>query len=201
MKKTKIQLSKPEMELMCNAEIILMKNQVLKKVKSLLEELQQEMLNYQNSNDYLLRDAFTIAPKISKGENYLGLPYLILDYPRRFTPENIFAVRTMFWWGNFFSTTLHLSGSYKNLLLHKAEEVYHYLPKEHFYMGINEDPWQHHFEAENYIRMDALTKEDFEKNCRARAHIKIAAKWPVSEWHFAAYNLWESWKLLLKIVH
>ena len=51
------------------------------------------------------------TPKIAKGENYLQLPYVLLDYPRCFDKENIFAIRTMFWWGNFFSITLHLSGS------------------------------------------------------------------------------------------
>ena len=37
------------------------------------------------------------SPKIAKGENYLGLPYVILDYPRIFGKEDVFAFRTMFW--------------------------------------------------------------------------------------------------------
>ena len=53
------------------------------------------------------------SPKISKGENYKGLPWLVLDYPRYFNKEDIFAIRTLFWWGNFFSITLHISGKYK----------------------------------------------------------------------------------------
>ena len=40
--------------------------------------------------------------KISRGENYRGLPYLILDYPAYFSQKDIFAFRTMFWWGHFF---------------------------------------------------------------------------------------------------
>ena len=32
--------------------------------------------------------------------------------PAVFSKENIFAIRTMFWWGNFFSISLHVSGKY-----------------------------------------------------------------------------------------
>ena len=45
---------------------------------------------------------FDVSPKISRGEQYLGLPYVMLDYPRIFSKENVFAIRTFFWWGNYF---------------------------------------------------------------------------------------------------
>ncbi len=34
----------------------------------------------------------------------------MLDYPRAFGRDSIFACRTFFWWGRFFSLTLHLAG-------------------------------------------------------------------------------------------
>src|SRR5439155_23777572 len=117
----------------------------------------------------------------------------------KFTPENIFAIRILFWWGNFFSLTLHLSGQYKSLLLPKAEAAFDLLHTRQYYIGINEDPWQHHFEPENYLPLDTLTKPQFSETCKASAHIKIAAKWPLSDWRLAANNLWENWKLLLQI--
>jgi len=40
--------------------------------------------------------ACAIAPKISKGENYEGLPWVILDFPRYFDKENVFAIRCFF---------------------------------------------------------------------------------------------------------
>src|SRR5687767_11488510 len=112
MNETKIQFSNSEAEMMYNAEIILTKNRILEKVRLLFESLQEEFVGF-SSRQPNQQALFDIPPKISKGENYEGLPYLILDYPRFFKPDNIFAVRTMFWWGNFFSTTLHLSGLQK----------------------------------------------------------------------------------------
>src|SRR5690349_3943554 len=123
---TKIQLSPFEMDLLNNSEWILTKNKIIKKAQRLLEEVQENIVHHvKESAINLPAEVIAISPKISKGENYLGLPWLMLDYPRYFGKENlrpegplsrqagIFAIRTMFWWGNFFSTTFHLSGEYK----------------------------------------------------------------------------------------
>jgi hypothetical protein len=78
------------------------------------EMMKKELASF----DHLFGDIQCLNGKISRGENYQLLPYIILDYPSYFSRNNIFAVRTMFWWGNFFSITLHLSGDHKiNLLI------------------------------------------------------------------------------------
>src|SRR5687768_11237821 len=151
MNQAKVQFSSSEMELMRNSEIILTKNIVLGKVKTLLEELQNNLTeNNQYNSDSLSTNIFSIHPKISKGENYVGLPYLILDYPRFFKQQDIFAIRTMFWWGNFYSTTLHLSGECKDQYLTNIQSAYKLLSHEKFSIGINEDPWLHDFTTDNY---------------------------------------------------
>lgn len=52
---------------------------------------------------------FTKQLIIEKVYRLFGQLYLILDYPGMLSTENIFAVRTLFWWGNIFSVSLHLS--------------------------------------------------------------------------------------------
>ena len=111
MNETKIHFSVAETELMCNTDIILTKNSVLQKIKALFEGMQMSMTDEVSRNsDWSSQTIFQMPPKISRGENYLGLPYLVLDYPRQFDSINIFAIRTMFWWGHFFSSTLQLAG-------------------------------------------------------------------------------------------
>ena len=89
MEVSKIQLSEAETELMQNAEIILTKNRVMQKMKSLLEEVQEQQLIF--ARTYLKHhQEFIVSPKISRGENYLGLPWLILDYPRVSNGNNLF---------------------------------------------------------------------------------------------------------------
>ncbi len=140
MNAAKIRLSQKEMELVINAELILTKNGILQKVKGLLAGLQVQQQHYLQS--YYRKFAEEIdrsSPKISKGENYNGLPYLILDFPRVFNSSAIFAIRTMFWWGNFFSITLHLSGDYKNYYEERIIAALESLQEKGIYCCINED--------------------------------------------------------------
>src|SRR6266511_3807431 len=104
MNPAKIRLSAKEMELVTNADWILTKNGIIQKVKQLLSDLllvQEDMLH--KFRPFLPAETGMSPAKISKGENYKGLPYLILDHPRYFGKDNVFAIRTLFWWGHFFS--------------------------------------------------------------------------------------------------
>lgn len=183
MNQAKIRLSQSEMELVNNADLILTKNAILKKVNQLLGNLQakqQEIVRLKAPG--LGEKVSGTVPKISKGENYKGLPYLILDYPRYFIHENIFAIRTMFWWGNFFSVTLHLSGVHKKEAEEKIMASFKILGEKGFYCSGNEDPWEHHFENGNYRLLSEMSKNDFEKSVREKPFIKIANKLSLLKW-------------------
>ena len=197
---TKIQLSDAEMQLMCNADFILTKNKVLHKIKSLLEEVQMAQLDAQKDFEtFLPAPVFSIPPKISRGENYNGLPYLILDYPRLFTPTDTFAIRTFFWWGRFFSCTLQLSGDYKLANQKKLAAAYPLLSTQHS-IGINPDPWQHHFEDDNYVQVANLSQKDFETFLQECDHVKLAIRFPLTDWPQAVDLLSNSWLQYLQLL-
>ena len=138
MEVSKIHLSSAEMELMQDAEIILTKNRILEKMKALLEEVQEKQFDFVKKNN-LTDEVFKVSPKISKGENYLGLPYLILDYPRYSSENNFFFIRIMFWWGKFFSCTLHLAENSKKRFSEKIQDSHSQL--QNFYVSTSEDQW------------------------------------------------------------
>ena len=112
--KTKIQLSEEEWNLAMNAGILLTKNRVMEKMSEFLGEIATVSKTIFHTESIMLPVSTSWkTPKISRGENYQGLPYLVLDYPRFFYRDDVFAIRTMFWWGNYFSITIHLE---RNLL-------------------------------------------------------------------------------------
>jgi hypothetical protein len=193
----KIQFSVAESELMQNAAVILTKNRVLEKCKLLLENVQQQQLEWIKNERITESEPFDISPKISRGENYLGLPYLILDYPRLSSANDLFFIRTMFWWGNFFSSTLHLSGKYKKDLQQNICSSYGQLQQH--YLGVHPDPWIHHFEPANYRGINSMPPGEFEDLCNKGAHLKIARSFPLSEWPSAPGSLFKEWKFLLQI--
>lgn len=190
---SKIQLSPFEMGLLNNSEWILTKNLVVKKAQQLLGEVQENISRYvQQSALNLPPEVLSISPKISKGENYHGLPWLMLDYPRYFERENlpgaqakVFAIRTMFWWGNFFSTTLHLSGRYKETYTAAIIRTYDALCKNEFYTCIHDEQWHHHFDKENYLPVNNFTEHDFADHVNKRSFIKLSCQLSFAEWNDA----------------
>ena len=201
MSKAKIRLSKQEMQLVTDANWILTKNGIIKKVQFLFGNLEQEMTTVlKDQADKLPDEVLKIHSKISKGENYEGLPYLVLDCPRYFKAENIFAIRTMFWWGNFFSITLQLSGVYKNKLEKKFIDSFEELKKEKFFFCHNADQWEHHFEKTNYTSFHKLGRDKLEKLLQKNSFIKLAKKFPLKKWDKTEKALLKNFKKLVEIL-
>ncbi|MBC7947651.1 MAG: hypothetical protein H7Y42_07205 [Chitinophagaceae bacterium] len=189
MDKAKIRLSPKEADLVSNADWILTKNGILLKARYILEEVQEKQQRIFNSIAGVPSEVRHIPPKISKGENYLGLPYLILDYPRYFEHDNYFAIRTMFWWGNFFSITLHMSGAHKDRYLPSLTESFAEMKESGIYFCINEDEWQHHLGPDNYLALKSMDDAAFVKHMQARPFIKLARSYPLKEWEKAEETL------------
>ena len=179
---TKIQLSPQETELVKNTEWILAKQSIIKKVYAMFGDI-NELMKAEAAplNDLFPANIKNQNGKISKGENYKQLPYVILDYPAFFDKENIFAIRTMFWWGNFFSITLHLSGIFKEQCSKKNAEVFSLLQRNNFFICANKDEWEHHFEADNYIPSSTLSQQQFEI-INQKIFLKISKKLALSQW-------------------
>jgi hypothetical protein len=187
-------LTEYEMKLVIDGELLLSKNKVIQKVCALfggLNVLYQEIVISEN----LSRENFN-APKISKGENYNGLPYVILDYPRQFGKVDVFAVRTFFWWGNFFSITLQLGGQYKDNYLQKIKNAIETNLLESWYISRSKDPWQHHFESDNYELLQPGKEYDVDN----QAYLKMAKKIPLNQWDDVEAFFEENFTFIIKIL-
>ena len=130
----KVQFTADEMRLVSDPAWILTKNSIIRKVVEVFGELSGEW------RGMLVWDG---DPKISRGEQYKGLPWVMLDYPRVFGKEDVLAVRTMFWWGHYFSVTLHLKGSYLRSYLPVIMSNRGLLEAAGFWPGTSEDEWEH----------------------------------------------------------
>ena len=180
---SKILLSADEQQLVNNTGWILTKRKITDKVNGLLGEISvRQQAIIEKEKDWLPAAVVQSTPKIAKGENYLGLPYMLLDYPRCFDAEDVLAVRTMFWWGNFFSITLHLSGDYKEMF---QQKIIDNIPatKADVFICISENQWQHHFEADNYTAIKNTLKDTLQDMIMQKPFIKLAIKFPLQSWN------------------
>ena len=188
----KIRLSPKEMDLVCNAGFILTKNEIIRKVYELFGQLAAEQVKL------LPREKIkSNPPKISRGENYKGLPWVMLDYPRLFEKEDALAIRFFFWWGNFFSITLQLSGRYKKLFENNVASAWKSLQEQGYYCCVNDDPWEHDFSEYNYAPIPG--EQVFVKTIREKNFIKLSCKTELTAWDDAAAILLRQFRMLQKI--
>ena len=199
MDKAKIRLSPEEAELVVNADWILTKNHILQKVRSMLEDLQSEQQQFLLSNGSVLpAEVMHTSPKISRGENYKGLPYLVLDHPRYFGKDDHFAIRSMFWWGNFFSITLHVSGNNKNDLLKNLTGNVSLLAKNDFYIYTGTKEWEHDIDPGSYKKLSAINEDELQKIFSANNFLKLAIKFPIDSLEAIEDKLLRNYELLVK---
>lgn len=198
---SKLILSDEELQLLCNSEWILTKRIIIDKISQMLgavAEKQQAII--QQEKEWLPVAASQSVAKISRGENYLQLPFLILDYPRCFDVENIFAVRTMFWWGNFFSVTLQLAGTYKLQFQQQVVQRLADLQSSQFYLCVSESQWHHHFQPDNYVQTDQLSSEEITNIIESKNFIKLARHIPLQQYSEAAPLIENAFKEMLNLI-
>ena len=180
MSQTKVTLSAKELELVNNAGWILTKNAIIEKVYLLFGGLSDVYRAALDKNVlFTPEDIGTRSPKISKGDQYEGLPWVMLDYPRHFTGDDAFGIRSFFWWGNFCSITIQLSGRFQEKY---AASVQHYFQTHSrcrdWFIGTGTDPWKHHFRNDNYQPLSQWQGGSM----AGLPFIKLAKKIPLQDW-------------------
>ena len=197
---SKLMLSDEEQQLVNNTAVILTKRKIMEQVNQLMGAVCERQKGViEKEKTWLPAAVVQSTPKIAKGENYLQLPYVLLDYPRRFDASDIFAVRTMFWWGNFFSITLHLSGIYKEKFQKKITANL-YAVNPDFFICIQDNQWHHHFEADNYIPVKQLSGIDLQDIIHKKQFIKLSVKFPLQPWAAIPVLLDKSFLEIIKLL-
>ncbi len=196
-------LSEAEFALLTDRQLFETKQEVLKKVMNLLGECEQQI---QTSLEVLPDSAQerlkSVSAKISRGENYKGSPWQVLDFPRIFAEEGIFALRTLCWWGKGFSMTLHLSGNqaaaYVPLIIAQQSK----LAESGFRAYFGNDPWQHDFEDSGVrpLKMHDQGGTELLSQLERNGFVKILKVIPFEEWETLSEQVRRYSKILFGIL-
>jgi len=175
-----MQLKEKELLIIQDTDFLLTKATVLEKVNELLVQTREDLKGCVQNSNFSFPDGIDLLNgKISRGDNYQILPYMVLDYPALLTTKTVFAYRTIFWWGNFFSASLHLEGIalnfYRNSIILNLDN----LLKKDVYIGVGDTPWQYHYEKDNYIPLTENHKY-FITNCK---FLKLSKKNELKKWN------------------
>ncbi|MEN9299459.1 MAG: hypothetical protein RLZZ429_1772 [Bacteroidota bacterium] len=175
-----LRLSSEERQLLLDEGFILTKRSILAKTEKLFGDLsevfrQQVLAQKMNNADFM-----QLTPKLARGENYNGLPWVMMDYPRLFTKTDICAIRCFFWWGHYCSITLHLSGHYQERYQTRLFDFLKDDKESEWMFSVAKDPWQHMISHENYHPGDQV--DHFLEAWRSSPYLKIAKKIPLTQW-------------------
>lgn len=199
MSKTKIVLSAKELDMVNDSEWILRKQAIIQQVYVLLESVIEDVDTLLLPPWQSISDQQSLSPRIFKGENYLGLPYVTLDHPRFFESENTLTIRTMFWWGNFMSVTVHAGGMYKEKVLNKIAGLTASL-RDGLYICIHESQWHHHFQTDNYVLLKDISVEQMGEIKTQRNFIKLAYKLSLQQFNELQHLLLKHYQMLAEIL-
>jgi hypothetical protein len=172
-------LSKNEFAVIQNTKFLISKKKAIQKIRGILTTTQIGLEKTLIKSPLNLPESIRFsAPKISQGENYRSLPYLLLDYPATFSKSNIFAYRTLFWWGHFFSATLHLQGDYLSFYRSVILENFNDLLENEIYISVGKTPWEYHYNSDNY---QLITQKHYStlNNC---SFLKLSKKADLDKW-------------------
>ena len=118
-----------DLELWLNKTLIERQN----KLKSTFIEVLEEVGNSISNDDLKSLHYGSKGKKISKGNDLLAYPYLVLDLIRDFDNSSGMNIRVLIWFGH---------GCYLLLFLGKQKKISaEYLLKENFEFGLADTPW------------------------------------------------------------
>lgn len=172
-----LSFSEKELSYLRDSDFLLTKSEITNKVIYLLGEVRQALKNFLKESGFVFpagTDLFN--GKISKGEKYKGLPYVVLDFPKLMQKENIFALRTMFWWSREWSCTLHLQGE---VLCHYQENLLSNLTgckNKEIWFCVNAQPWEYDYTENNYHPVHQITPDKISSHLAKNHFVKVSRR-------------------------
>lgn len=197
----KIRLSEEEKMLVTDSHWILTKNGVLKKANVLLTQVMEVQSAWIAGHTGLLPQLLEhSSPKISRGDNYHGLPWLMLDQPRLFTHTDTAAIRCFFLWGHYFSITLQLEGTMNDLLKPAISKAFRLLAAKGYQLAISGQRWDHQVNNESFRALSAMDEPSFVAHADTHPFLKLVLTIPLDDWESAAARLSDESLFLLNFL-
>ena len=172
-----------ELNYLQNTDFLRTKRSLISGFIEWFEKIQVDIIHLIDSGKFQLPDgAITRAGKITKGENYKDLPFVVLDCPRFFSKNDIFAYRSIFWWGNYLSNHFLLKGHYLDLYRGKFSEAWPFLREQEVYLDLSNNPWNHDLSTQDYVRTSQLNTEEFDKIVEQADFLKLVWRMELDQW-------------------
>lgn len=194
-------LSAEEITLLQDAGILPLKRRICDKMESWLSDLGTALETLvDNKNEGIFTEVWASSPRITRGDNYRGQAYRVLDYPRFIQGEDLFLFRTVLLWGHPIGVHLILAGKFKDICQGKWGGN---LPRlfEGSFLSVQETPWIWESDAPGLVSMEDLTEEGCLQLLVERSFLKVSHFMPLEDYAdlvSRVCGIWSSWQNTLR---
>jgi hypothetical protein len=142
-------------------------------------------------------------PKISRGNNYKGLPWTTLDYPRNFDTSGVFAFRLLCLRGHSFVITMHISGKFYQKYKIPIFKNLPFFECNNYLITNGDSEWEHLITSENYKAIPSTENEikEIENKTELIQYIKFAKAISFYEWDNLTTIIQAEYNFLLKTLN
>jgi hypothetical protein len=171
MRKSANKLTKHECNYASSTTYPQIKHEVMQKTNVLLNSLGQKLGQLEVLHPLPLNANY----KISKGENYQLMPYMVLDYPQLKDKAFKMVLRTMFWWGHHFSCQLIMQTACINL----DAVALNLAGLRKTSILTDSDIWNHDATSTNYTKLKHLNTEQVRQILEQQPYLKLISTHPI----------------------
>ena len=139
--------------------------------------------------------------KISNGENYNGLPWVMCDYPSQFSQQRTFAFRIFYWWGTQINCFLLLQGQALEKYLPVIRQNIWQKKFQNILFAVHENAWQHQIESDSFVSIKNLNEEKIQQHLANHHYIKLSATIAATEFEQLPEWVNMNWKLFSELLN
>ncbi len=120
--------------------------------------------------------------QIARGENHKNFPFISLDIPQYFSKTEMFAFRTLFWWGHYLGFALILKGEKLPDYIKRLIELKNGEEWNDVYFSTAQTPWEWDMES---CKKTQETKDDTIEEIISRIqYLKLCRVFPLDDPRF-----------------
>lgn len=138
-----VRLTDQERRLLQDTTFFPSKAAIAEKVKHWLMELRDALSREMETGRFLMPDGTDVRQgQLVKGEHLLDFPYHYLDCPKYFSQGEMFAYRTLVWWGHDVVFALILQGHHLERYKANLLAAYDQLADRELSLLMTDTPWE-----------------------------------------------------------
>ena len=118
--------------------------------------------------------------KVSKGENFKGYPYIVLDCPRLYSTDTEVICRTIFRWGHGWSLHFTVQGKTFTRVNHSLPDFSASLNRD-WLLYTGDNIWEQDVDSVFFVPMFSMSEAAFSQTIKRQVFCKIATQINLSD--------------------